>query len=479
VLRRAFAICAVLVLGSVASSARAHAPPEVQRIVWKNARELVLVSNRGLMFGSLDAQTFSLMCNEALHVNNTEQPGIAYRRDGALLAATSNGLFRSDDQGCSWEPVPPLGALFVSALAQQADDPDTLIVATFGTAKSALQVTHDGGRNWSLLTQLADRDYTQTLLMAPGDPSLLYASGTMLVDTPMPHAVQYVARSKNAGLTWERSELMLEAGELRVSLLAINPVHADELLARASSASPGETPERLLLSLDGGKTFTSSLSLPTIAAATFAADGSAAWVAGSSGIYSAGATREVFERSGGADRLTCIDMQQGELWTCGHYDGADLFRDGIGHTSAPSEGVFERLMNFSDVVEPIDCPDWAPTKSTCRAPWLDFHDEVSRGQTSDAGIADAGSEDAGVVAASSSEASEEASDAAEDAKPMRSSRGSGCALSARGDAGAGNAWGALALSVIAWVLRASDARQRRGERATRNALSMLRREQTR
>jgi photosystem II stability/assembly factor-like uncharacterized protein len=438
-------------LGSAASSASAHAPPEVQRIVWKSQGELLLVSNRGLMFGSTEAGRFRLMCNEALHVNNEERPGIAYRRDGGLLAATSNGLLASLDQGCSWQPVAPFSTSFVAALAQLPDDADALIVATFGPTDSALHVTRDGGRTFRVLTQLEGRDFTQSLLVAPQDVQLLFASGTMLREGPPVRTVQYVARSRDGGASWERTELTLEPGELNVQLLAINPSDGNELLARATSASPGLNAERVLLSRDGGKTFSTALSLPAITGAAFAPDGSAAWVASSTGLYRAGATRDGFARSGGADRLTCVAYRDGALWVCGHYDGADPTRDGIGRASDPSAADFVRLMNFSEIEAPIACAEDAPSARTCGVPWLDFHNEVSRAEPSDAGLA-------GLDAASAEDADEDAGaedDAAtpsdEDAGRTRTSKPSGCAL--RTEPNSGHTLTALALCVLAMLSR--------------------------
>jgi hypothetical protein len=455
-----FLLTAVLALASAASRTRAHAPPEVQRIVWQGPGELVLVSNRGLMFAALDTRNFRLMCNEALHINNEERPGIAYRRDGGLIAATSNGLFESSDRGCSWQPVAPFGAAFVAALAQFPDDADHLIVATFAQNESALHVTRDGGRSFSLLKQLEGRDYTQSLLIAPGDTRLVYASGTTLIAGPPPRTVQYVARSEDGGANWERMEFTLQEGELNVQLLAINPMDGRELLARASSASPGVNPERVLWSRDGAKTFKSALMLPAITGASFAADGSAAWVSASTGLYRAGAARDAFTQSGEAERLTCVEAHGDELWTCGHFAGPSSLRDGVGRTRDLMGAAFESALEFNEITQPIACPDGSPTADKCRSPWLDFYAEVSRFAASDAGAPDAGGD--ATSAAAPAEPEEDEPDAAlrsDDAGTSTGKRPHGCGVNGA-DARASLFDVVLLLGVVCarWVSRAGTRR---------------------
>jgi hypothetical protein len=420
------------------------------------------------MFAQLDTRNFRLMCNEALHINNEERPGIAYRRDGALLAATSNGLFESVDRGCSWQPVAPFGTSFVAALAQFPDDADHLIVATFAQNESALHVTRDGGRSFALLAQLEARDYTQSLLIAPHDPRLVYASGTRLVAGPPPRTVQYVARSEDGGAHWERSELVLQMGELNVQLLAINPMDGKELLARVSSASPGIDAERVLWSRDGGKTFESVLMLPAITGASFAADGSAAWVSASTGLYRASAARDTFTRSGDADRLTCVEAHESELWTCGHFAGPSSLRDGVGRARDLTGAAFESALEFNEIAQPISCPDDSPTASKCRTPWLDFNTEVTRFAASDAGApdaADAGGDAGnapGEPGADDGGEESEAAPAASDAGNANGKQAHGCGVKAP-DAGASPFEIALLLVVVCAGRRSKRARPRASE----------------
>lgn len=388
-------------LSAISQVSLAHAPPEIFRIVHKSERELLLVTNRGLMFGELGPAKFRLMCSEALQINTGEQPQVAYRKDLGLLAATSNGLFITHDEGCHWAPLPPLVDMFVPALAQHPKDPDSLFAATFGPGQSAIRGSHDGGATWTTLEPLADQDYTYALLVAPSDAALLYASGTTFVETDAGTPLQshYTARSHDSGMTWERSDVALEEGELNLTLLAVNPVRSEELLARASSASPGFTPERLLISQDGGRTFAAPRSFPSIMGAAFSPDGERVWIVGTDGMWTAGPTRSDFVSVGSAQYLTSVGYHNGALWTSGHYDGSDLLVDGIGQSPDPQTSAFASLMQFSDVAAQIACdsPDFG---RACALPWKDFSGEVFRSDGADAGAPS----DAGGVAGAAREA---------------------------------------------------------------------------
>jgi hypothetical protein len=454
------------VLAAAASSAdiaAAHSPPEIARIVWKSERELVLVTNRGLMFGSALGPTapgpehaeFRLLCNEALRINTSEVPQIAFRADGALLAATSNGLFVTRDEGCSWTPLAPLVDMFVPALVQLPGAPNTLIAATFGPGQSALRITRDGGESWSVLSSLSDRDYTRSLLVGPGDPALLYATGTAFDDPPNPRETQYIARSNDGGKSWQRQAVALPEGELALLLLAVNPARGDELLVRAMSASPGFVSERLLHSVDGGRSFRTAHTLLSFAAATFAPDGSAAWIASREGIFRTGVERDAFVRVGVADRITCIEFRDDKLWACGHYTGVDPERDGVGN-AAPASALFDPFLDFREVAKPVACPSGTALAGICNAPWRDFHDEVVRpfeAMPEDAGSAPLARDDEPAAAPDETDAAagaplvSSAEDAAHgsDAGAARPRRATGCAVSAPSPTGGASGWASALL----------------------------------
>ncbi len=467
---RTTALCLTLTALWPVPSAFAHAPPQVLRIVWKNERELVLVTNRGLMFGDLERKSFRLMCGEALHLNVGEQPQIAYRADGTLLAATSYGLFvANDDKGCGWTPVAPLTDLFVPTLTQLSTGPDVLVASTFGKDQSAIWLTRDGGRTWSTLSALSGEDYTRSLLAAPQDSSRLYATGTQLIRTPMTAQVQYVARSRDGGQTWERTEHTLQEGELSLTLLAVHPTQNDVLLVRADSASPGLVSERLLVSSDGGRTFRTGLTALSVAAAAFAEDGSAAWAAGNEGLWKSGTGLDDFQRVGSAEHLSCVEQTHGRLWACGHYAGSKALLDGVG--SAPIDAAaFDPFLDFTEVTALVDCDADSVTSKMCALPWQDYQVEVLLG----AAMADGGGPDAGYVNAPAEAGADAGSsmstgDAAREPSPRRDA--SGCAISANARAGQrGFAWFLSLIASLALGRRhhVARARQRALRRRSRD-----------
>src|SRR5688572_16244658 len=93
---------ALLVSSTLAAPALADPPPRVVRMVWApDGRNVVLVTNRGLIFADEQTKRFRLMCHDALDLRVDDVPSIAFLGDGRLLAAGTAGLRVSADGGCS------------------------------------------------------------------------------------------------------------------------------------------------------------------------------------------------------------------------------------------------------------------------------------------------------------------------------------------------------------------------------------------
>lgn len=384
-MRASWMLTLVCALGATAA-ARAHAPAKVLQYVSTQRDQVIVATNRGLIFGNLDTRDFKLLCNETYGVQPTEE-GVRFVRtpSGRLLVSSSDGLKFSDDQGCSWSTAPALMGLSVPSLVQDPKEPATIYVTTYSSdmpSQGTVRVSRDNGETFQILLTVSN-EYLRTLLVAGDSAKTLYVSSMVLNATP----TYYVGRSKDGGATWERSDVPLTADERDLALLAVNPKEPMEIIGRATAPEPSFG-ERLLWSGNGGAMFRELKTLPTIMHASFSADGTSGYVGYLDGV--APLTGSSTDRSVGPVTMMTARISQtavvGEqVLAGGYYQGLDAMKDGVG-VAARADLRFERWFDFNEVDEQVQC-----AASRCRAWWLDWQRENLGIFGGDAGSADAGS----------------------------------------------------------------------------------------
>jgi photosystem II stability/assembly factor-like uncharacterized protein len=120
---------------------------------------------------------------------------------GALFAATTIGLHRSDDGGANWTEV-QLPPLHTPGVAIEVDPTDHRVV--YVDTPTGLQRTDDDAATWAMILP-SDRK-TLKIAVSPADPSLVYVA----------QAAQEVGefallRSRDRGTTWETIEEQRQA----------------------------------------------------------------------------------------------------------------------------------------------------------------------------------------------------------------------------------------------------------------------------
>jgi hypothetical protein len=351
----------------------AHAPPQIWRVARRDSDgSVALLTNRGIIFADGARSSFRFMCNTALGVNTSEQPYLAYTPDGRLLASTSMGLQATTD-GCSWQSVSEFGMAATPAIAQDPAQPEVLYVATFAMGKSGIEVSKDAGATWSWLAKVADNDFVQEVFVAPSSSKTIYYSGEVFSGAGM--FTHYVARSDDGGATFARSDVALLSTEADLTLLAVSPGDPAVVLARAQDGSDAMTMDRLLVSRDGGKSFTPVLTVPQLFSAAWAADGQTAWVASIGGLWRSRDAAKSFEQIMGPTRMTFVGAAPaGKLWAGGWFGGTmDL--DGWAESSDDGND-FTSLMAFPQVVDTVACDAASSTATKCEMLWKDWQYEI-------------------------------------------------------------------------------------------------------
>jgi photosystem II stability/assembly factor-like uncharacterized protein len=168
---------------------------------------------------------------------------------GALLAATSDGLMRSDDAGDSWYPIDTQGQRVV-----YVDPTNQDVIYTTSNTDPLLQST-DGGANWTKL--LSGPPYQGKQLAAfavsAADTNVMYAG---LVQGSISDQFWFYG-SRDGGSTWTQlSHAQYSLCGWGVAILMPHPTDASRLFFSGGCHAGRDFSETLQQSVDYGQSFT-------------------------------------------------------------------------------------------------------------------------------------------------------------------------------------------------------------------------------
>ena len=354
-----------------AATTHAHAGPQV-RGIYPNPTSNVLLSNRGLLFGTPGSPEWSLLCNEALGVGTAEVPKVVVLPDARIIAASSRGVTQTANGGCHWESVAPFDTVNAPSLTQDPEDPQRLYLSTYAPGMSAVHTSEDGGLTWRRLSTAADSDYLGCILVAPNHPDRLYLRAISVGTTSLTYATW---RSADGGETWEQSHVTLAENESDLLLLAVSPRDPQLVVAKGEAGNPMATPERLLVSHDGGETFDNPISLQVINAAVFNADGATLTVGSDDGLFVSTDSGETFTKVGDAAYIDSLNFDRGELMVGGYFRGVEAGLHGVG-ISSDGGATWTPWMLLNQVVQPLACEASATSATQCEHQWPDWEREI-------------------------------------------------------------------------------------------------------
>jgi len=263
VLRRAITLTIALAVAAPAGRAAANgAFPDSDAVLLPADRpqQIVVATNFGLILSADGGTTWQWTCERAETSMASLYALGAPPADRLYSRSLDVGLALSDDDSCSWRRAG--GALAGAIATDYFPDPTAAprVLAIVGgstdggTGAAAVYESSDGGDSFGA-TPLYVAPAGAELLgveIARSDPRIIYLS----MATPGPHPV--IARSDDAGAGWATFDIEPSIGARTARIVAVDPADAGVIYLRVS----GGGGESLAVSRDGGRTFTTPITMP-------------------------------------------------------------------------------------------------------------------------------------------------------------------------------------------------------------------------
>lgn len=432
------ALLAALVALTLPSVARAHGgPPIFETLSFdpSDPTHLFAGTNFGTVVSEDEGVSWSWICPGVVHLRTmVEDPLVLVSDQGTLFVGDTAGAWRSAGSACDWaSTVADTGLASSGTIARGGPGVLFAGTSTDGGSNALYRSTTDGV-SWDVVLGPSVGVWFESVVVAPSDPMRVYAVQNRPPVRTEPWEVT-VFRSDDGGGTWTSAPFTVLTHEWRLYLLAVDPTNPDRILAHTQDVYPDEH-ERVMLSEDGGSTWTEVLQLTQVLGGSWAPDGSSAYLAGPlDGLWRSDDGARTFSGIRTDLFLRCVVANADAVWVC-----ADDFTAHFGIGRSTDRGItFAPIARLRSITGPVSCDPASPLGTTCPA-------EES---TLDMALAAAPiDEDAGVVMDDAGAASDDAGTASDDGgmdaavTPAPSAR-CGCHAGGRGAPGLGLALGLL------------------------------------
>lgn len=369
-MKRALTVCAVLAWTATAS-ANGRFPYANQLVVApSDDKHIVLRTTYGIVESFDHGTTWKWLCEASVGYGGKFDPAIGITKSGRILVGLFDGLSSSTDRGCNFDRVG--GALFTKQfmidLVVEKNDPSRAVAIT-STGRPDGSGFHvivgestDSGATWTQAGVDLPLDFnSETIEVAPSRTDRIYASG-LLAGTTRQGLIQ---KSDDRGKTWERLPVDLGLNGLAPYISAIDPNDPDTIWMRIDGDAILLAPDRLVVSRDGGKTFTEvARATGEMQAFALSPDGTKVAFGGpTDGVWIASTTdpKPTKVASLGA---RCLTWTKAGLYVCAT-EYPDGFTVGL---STDEAKTFKPLYQLS-FVTPLECAPSTTTGKSCPTEW--------------------------------------------------------------------------------------------------------------
>jgi hypothetical protein len=335
-------------------------PDELAVFLPPASNAVVVATNFGLL-RSLDGGPVAFVCEAATGATRNVGPYQA-NLNGTMLAEAAEGLLRSVDWGCGWQPAGgSVSGLYVYDAAFDPSSPRVLAIGlTADAGVGALYPSDDQGATFgqAATTVLGSFSGVEFSTVSPGTVFAVgnETSGDAGIGVP------FVAMSADRGQTWPSFFAHPELSGLIVRLAQVDTTAGNTLYLRINA-----TYDELWVSRDGGKTLQKLFTAPKPLSAFLAgADGTLYAGTRTNGLYRAPPSNpSSFVLVNTSVRPRCLAERGGLLYAC-----SDDFSDGgfaLG-SSADQGTTFAAVVRFDQIAGLADCsePSFA---QTCGFAW--------------------------------------------------------------------------------------------------------------
>lgn len=334
---------------------------------------LALQTTFGIALSTDGGRTWRALCEDAIGFNGTYDPSLVITREGSVMASLPNGLSILRPDYCNFARPPSSPTVTVIDLAIEPVSGRIVAALAPLDAPNGVALSDDHGTTWRT-TWTREDFYIDTVEIAPGHPSVLYASGWTRNGQPV------LYRSDDGGQTFIETTRDFQGGR-NAFVTAVDPREPSVVYVRSDTATTGTM---LLRSDNGGVTFHELVrTRGRMMGFALSPDGQTLWVSGAAGddgiLRSIDGGRTWQKISDGLTAL-CLRYHSGILFAC-----ADEVTAGFALACSRDDGEhFTPILAFEDLRGPEVCPTGSQVRERCEPTWpmlrntLTFDASVSR-----------------------------------------------------------------------------------------------------
>ena len=372
-LTAASAAVAVMLFATVHAGANGRFPASVSVNTQPGNDQVILVgATWGAFLSTDDGDTFKWICEQAIGYGGTFDPKYRIDANGTLFATTFEGLRRSTDGGCTWETVEgPLLNHWVD-FVEVASNGDVWVTTSSGGMANDVFRSTDGGATFQSRNLLHPTAWWKSVQIAPSDTDRIYVSGYLVAQSSpdgglnAPAALIYT--SDDGGDSWTELDIgmfALNPNMPQVIFSGVLPSNPNVVYARAVTAN-APIGDALYRSVDAGTSWTKIFdSDDTIVAFEIRQDGSLFAGTVNSGVFYSTNEGDTWNPTQQQPQMACIQERAGggDMFACGSNWDPDFFAVG----RSPDGQTWSKLVRFSDVKAPLECPAGTIQRDTCQA----------------------------------------------------------------------------------------------------------------
>jgi photosystem II stability/assembly factor-like uncharacterized protein len=328
----------------------------------------------GLLASRDGGGSWRWICERAIGFSGMEDPTYVVTPRGTLVAGTFSGIAVSRDGGCSFSFAGGPGTYVVSDLAMRRDGEIVGMTSAYRSREGGVDrydnrvlVSRDDAVTFTALQGKIDATLLlETIEVAPSDSARLYLTGIRGEGATRTAALLV---SYDAGQTWIERVFALLQGETAPYLAAVDPKQADRLYVRTGGGV--DTPSRLLLSNDAGKTWklVQRTESPLLGFA-LSEDGAKVFWGSREGIGESD-TQSFAQTRGAKIEAGCLGLRGETLWACASERTG--FFVGASRTSGRS---FEPKLRLDQLLGPLECPAESSVARFCASEWPKLRREL-------------------------------------------------------------------------------------------------------